>query len=195
MKRYLSCMVGVLFLLGGCVTDPVRDDGPVERTPMENRVLGAYNALSDEVLLTASARGVDPLGNAGRPARQSRQQQDVLEAMRVMAFHADDVDAFKRLGWAGEGNDGLLAPFEMNRDNVPAGLREFASGYGQEQFDSVIAAVNGARELVMRRVVEDDDRLSDTDLPKVRRVFGELNAERALSGDKIQMADGTWTVK
>ena len=78
-----------------------------ERTALENQVLGSYNSLSQDVLLVASVRGVDPLGRIKTPPRKSREHQNTVEAVETIAFNADDVDFFKRLRWVGENNQGF----------------------------------------------------------------------------------------
>jgi len=184
-----------LLILGGCTLAKVQVNVVSERTALENQVLGTYNALDAEMLQVASVRGVDSSGRIQEPPRRSREAWDATLALQVLSFHEDDVAAFKRLGWAGEGADGLLAAFPLVREGAPADLREFSGRYGQEEFRAVVAEVNRARESVMGRVVELNEDLSAQDLPRVRQVFGKLNAENALTGEKIQLADGTWGVK
>ena len=92
--------------LAGCTLAKVDVNVVSQRTALENQVLGSYNALSDDVLLVASVRGVDPTGKIETPPRKSREYQNAVTAMETLAFHEDDVDAFKRLGWVGENNSG-----------------------------------------------------------------------------------------
>lgn len=181
--------------LAGCTLAEVKVNVASERTSLENQILGSYNALSDETLLVASVRGVDPLGRIQAPPPKSAEQQDAIAAMQVLSFHADDVDAFKRLGWAGENNQGLLQPFSLTRGKAPDDLKEFAARFGQKEFDSIIAEVNNAREVVMRRAMETNARLTRADMPKVRAVFAKLAADASQPGDKLQNPDGSWTVK
>ncbi|MBW1786597.1 MAG: DUF1318 domain-containing protein [Deltaproteobacteria bacterium] len=191
----LILSTGVCFLCFGCTLAEVQVNVVSERTALENQVLGAYNSLSDEVLLVASVRGVDPTGQIESPPRRSREQQDAVDAIQVMAFNQDDIDAFKRLGWVGEGNEGLLKAFPMETTATPEDLTDFVERYPEPEFKAVVGQVNEARETIMRRVVETDPGLSKDDLPQVRRVFGKLNRENALSGEKIQNEDGLWTEK
>lgn len=189
----------ILFLmfgaLAGCTLAQVQVQVASERTALENQVLGSYNALSDEVMLVASVRGVDPFGQIQAPPPRSLEYQHAMEAIQVMAFHEDDVRAFKRLGWVGENNQGLLTPFPMETQNVPQDLKEFVSRYPEGEFEDVTHQVNQAREVLMRRVVETNPDLTMRDLPAVQEVFGKLNRENALAGEKIQNPDGAWTVK
>ncbi len=197
----LKNMVWALVLLAvlavgcGCTLAKVQVDVASERTTLENQVLGSYNALNRQAMLTASVRGVDPLGRVQPPATMSAGAQDAVDAMQVLAFHADDVDAFKELGWVGEAQNGLLQPFGMFRENVPDNLNAFVNRYSRDEFDSVVEAVNEARMTTMRRVVETSADLDVGDMERVQAVFGSLNAENALPGEKIQTADGQWTVK
>ena len=194
MRRY--CFFGMLLLLlQGCTLAEVRVNVVSERTALENQVLGSYNALSQDVLLAASVRGTDPLGRIQVPPRKSREHQDVIEAMQALAFHADDVDSFKRLVWVGENNEGLLRTFPMGKANAPEDLKDFTARYQEDEFKAVVHEVNTSREVVMRRVVETNENFSKADLPKIRRVFGKINGENALPGEKVQMNDGSWIIK
>jgi len=189
------CFALLMLALTGCTLAKVDVNVVSERTALENQVLGSYNALTRDVLLVASVRGVDPLGNIKTPPRKSREYQGSVEAVETLAFHEDDVDAFKRLGWVGEDNQGRLAAFPMQREKVPDDLQAFAARYSRAEFDAVVAQVNRARDVIMQRVVDTSPDLTEKDLPRVRRIFARLNRESALSGEKIQQESGTWSVK
>jgi len=196
MKRYsffrVLFLIVVLCGLAGCTLAKVDVNVVSERTALENQVLGSYNALSNDVLLVASVRGVDPTGKIQTPPRKSREYQNAVTAMETLAFHEDDVDAFKRLGWVGENNVGLLTTFPINREKAPDDLQAFAARYPQEEFLSVVQQVNQAREVVMIRVVETNAAFTEKDLPEIKKVFAKLNREKALPGEKIQKEDGSW---
>jgi len=193
MKRLI--LAAALIVLSGCTLAEVKVNVASERTSLENQILGSYNSLSEETLLVASVRGVDPLGRIQTPPRKSGEQQDAISAMQVTSFHADDVDAFKRLGWVGENNQALLQAFPLTRDHAPDDLKDFTTRYRQQEFDAVLAEVNRARETIMRRAIETNASLTPADLPKVRAVFAKLAEDTAKPGDKLQAANGTWTVK
>ncbi|MBI5016262.1 MAG: DUF1318 domain-containing protein [Deltaproteobacteria bacterium] len=166
-----------------------------ERTALENQVLGTYNSLDDEMLLAASVRAVDSEGRLKREPLKSPEQRDTVQAMQTLAFHEDDVATFKRLGWVGEDNQGLLTAFALERGGAPDDLREFAATYKDEEFRAVVAAVKQARDVVMRRVIELNETFTKGDLPRVRQVFARLNVQNALPGERVQGADGAWGVK
>lgn len=193
----LKVMLQVLILatFAGCTLAKVDVNVVSERTALENQVLGSYNALSDDVLLVASVRGVDPTGKIKTPPRKSREYENAVTAMETLAFHEDDVDVFKRLGWVGENNVGLLTPFPMNREKAPDDLQAFAARYPKDEFLSVVEQVNRAREVVMMRVVETNANFTEKDLPEIKQVFAKLNREKALPGEKVQKEDGSWTTR
>jgi len=189
----------ILIVLTGCTLAEVQVNVVSERTALENQVLGSYNSLGQEMLLVASVRGVDPLGKIETPPRKSQGYKDAIEAMQTLAFHADDVEAFKRLGWTGENNQGFLTPFPIKKafpiKGASQNLKELAARYPEKEFAAVIQQVNTARDVVMKRVVEINEDFTTNDLPKIRRVFGNINRENALPGEKIQKEDGSWIVK
>jgi uncharacterized protein YdbL (DUF1318 family) len=194
MKK-ASYLALIIMALSGCTLAKVDVNVVSERTALENQVLGSYNALTQDVLLVASVRGVEPSGAIKTQPKKSREHQNAVEAVETLAFHDDDVDAFKRLGWVGEDNQGRLAPFPLQREKVPDELKGFADRYQHAEFDSVVVQVNKARDAVMQRVVDTNPDLTDKDLPLIRSIFARLNRENALSGEKIQQEDGSWSVK
>ena len=181
--------------LAGCTLADVNVEMLSERTALENQVLGSYNSLDSQMLLAASVRGVDSTGTITRPPEHSREFKDTINAMQVMDFHADDLDMFKRLGWAGENNQGFVEPFSMDDSNIPDDLKESATRYSDKEFDFVISTINKSREYVMYRVIYMNENLSESDLPEIKRIFAKINAENAASGDKIQSLDGKWQLK
>ncbi len=193
MKKHLIFLFLTVF--SGCTLADVKVEMLSERTALENQVLGAYNALDSQMLLAASVRGVDSSGNINRPPEQSREQEETIQAMQILDFHADDLDRFKRLGWVGENNQGLIEPFAMDRDAVPEDLKEFAQRYSAEEFDYVIQKINESREKIMMRVIYMNEDLRESDLPEVKTIFAKINAEKARPGEKIQDRDGTWQIK
>ena len=199
MKKFffLRDLFPVLMLLTsmGCTLAKVDVNVVSERTALENQVLGSYNALSDDVLLVASVRGVDPSGKIKTAPRKSREYQNAVMSMETLAFHEDDVDGFKRLGWVGENKFGLLTTFPMNKEKAPDDLQSFAARFPPDEFLSVVKQVNQAREVVMMRVVETNINFTEKDLPQIKSVFAKLNREKALPGEKIQKENGSWTTR
>jgi uncharacterized protein YdbL (DUF1318 family) len=195
MKNAYVLILIIALMTTACTLAEVKVDVVSERTSLENQVLGTYNSLDREMLLVASVRGVDSSGEIQKPPRQSGDQKDAVLAMQTLAFHDDDLQSFKRLGWVGENNEGLVTILGMKKDGVVVDLKEFAGRFSEEEFRSVIAEINSARKKIMKRVIAMNEDFTDADLPRIRRVFGRLNAENALPGEMIQVEDGTWTTK
>ncbi len=188
-------LLAVLVLISGCTLADLEVNVASERTSLENQVLGTYNSLNQRALLVASVRGVTPGGEIESRADQSRAQDKAMESMQVLGFHRDDIQNFKTLGWVGENNQGLLTPFSMQKENIPANLHDFASRYAKQEFDSVVSEVNRARENVMQQVIRTNERFNPEDMDKIRKVFWKMHVQEALPGEKIQTRDGTWKNK
>ena len=192
----MRALIGIMLVcIVGCSLAEVKVEVMSERTALENQVLGTYNALDREMLLVASVRGVDSRGRIKKPAKQSQEHKDAVTALQILSFHADDLQTFKQLGWAGENNQGLVEVFQMNKADIPASLKDFSERFKPEEFNHVVSQINGSREIIMHRVIDMNENLSSDDMPEIRRIFGRLNTENALPGEKVQQPDGTWTVK
>ncbi len=188
-------IISILLCMCGCTLANVNVEVVSERTALENQVLGSYNALDAQLLLSASVRGVDASGNISRPPAHSREYKDTLHAMQVIAFHQDDLDRFKGLGWVGENNQGLIEPFAMDRRHLTEAYRDFAERYTEKEFSAVISTINESREKIMMRVIYMNENLDEDDLPNVRKIFARIHRDSARPGDKIQDETGTWVTK
>jgi hypothetical protein len=188
--------IAALLLLGGCTLAKVDVKVVSERTSLENQVLGTYNSLSEDLLLVASVRGVTPGGKVSAAPPRSQEQQDATRALETVAFHADDLENFKRLGWAGENREGLITPFPREiPKSLPPDLQSFATLYNEEEFRQVIAEVNQAREVLMGRVVQTNENFTAKDLPAIRKVFAKINRQNSAPGTRVQADDGSWSTQ
>ncbi len=184
-----------LSLLFGCTLAEVKVEVLSERTALENQVLGSYNSLDQQMLLAASVRGVDSQGRIRKPPQHSQDHKDAVAAMQLQAFHDDDIHVFKQLGWVGENNKGLLTQFVMDATDVPEDLKLLPILYKPEEFESIVRQINESRKIMMRRVIEINENLTESDIEKIQQIFGKLNAERALPGEKVQTETGDWSIK
>ncbi|HIJ94292.1 MAG TPA: DUF1318 domain-containing protein [Desulfuromonadales bacterium] len=192
-NKSLLLPIYLLAVLSGCTLAKVDVNVVSERTSLENQVLGSYNSLSEDMLLVASVRGVSPTGTVEAPPRHTPEQVDATQALETIAFHADDIEAFKRFGWIGENREGLLTPFARDvPPGAPPELKQLAAQYGDAEFQQVLKEVNQAREVVMLRVVQTNENFSLKDLPAIRTVFAKINRQNSLPGTRVQAADGTW---
>jgi uncharacterized protein YdbL (DUF1318 family) len=189
-------ILSLLLLLSGCTLAKVDVNVVSERTSLENQVLGTYNALSEDVLLVASVRGVSPAGKVDTPQKHSPEQQEATQALENIAFHADDVEALKRLGWVGENQEGTLTPFAREvPEKAPADLKSFAARFGEGEFKQVVTEVNRSRETLMLRVVRTNENFTAKDLPAIRKVFARVNRQNSTPGTKVQQDDGKWVTQ
>lgn len=192
----MRMFIAIFVLMCGCTLAEVKVEVLSERTALENQVLGTYNSLDNEMLLVASVRGVDSKGHIRKPPKHSQEHKDAITSMQVLAFHADDIQAFKQLRWVGENRQGLLETFSMDKKtDGPDDLKEFARQYKSEEFKAVVSQANQARNVIIRRVIELNENLTEDDLSKVRQIFWKINVENALPGEKIQTQDGAWVLK
>lgn len=185
-----------LLLLGGCTLAKVDVKVVSERTSLENQVLGSYNSLSEDLLLVASVRGVSPTGKKEAAPVRSQERQDATRALETVAFHADDLENFKRLGWAGENREGLITPFPRDLPkNLTPELKSFATLYSEDEFRQVLSEVNGARETLMQRVIQTNENFTAKDLPAIRKVFAKINRQNSAPGTRVQADDGSWSTQ
>ena len=88
-----------------------------------------------------------------------------------------------------------MTSFSMEKNNIPTDLKGSATRFKEEEFSAIMKEVNDARAVIMARVIDTNENLTKQDLPEIRKIFGKLNRENALPGDKIQNEDGSWIVK
>ena len=182
-------------ILSGCTLFEVNVDVLSERTALENQILGTYNSLDREMLLTSSVRGVDAKGNIKKPPKHSQEHNDAIAAIQLQDFHRDDIRRLKKMKFLGENNQGLLEIISTDKKEIPEELKEFSSTYKEEEFKDMVKNVNHSRMIIMRRVIDLNENLSKKDLLEIQRVFGKLNAENAALGEKFQTQDGKWIGK
>jgi len=174
MSRALAALA-LLAAAGGCISlKPVILD---RKTQLENQVLGAFQRLEQDLILTSSVRGEAQ----GQAAKLSPLQREAVEAMMVREFYRDDIDALKQDQVVGEGNQGLLVV--LSRPEAPERAAEM---------DRLVKLENESRTVIIRRVIQTNRELSDKDLPLVRSIFYRLNRQTARPGDRVQLESGQW---
>ena len=156
-----------------------------ERTALENQVLGTYQELNQQVMLVASVRYIDPKGKLKQTQELPPGKKDVVRALQRVSFNKDDLNRYKSLGIIGENNEGgvtLLEPEKVQPDD-----RAFV--------ENLIKEENEDRLAIMSRIVETNETLTPSELPRVHKMFAALNRDKALKGERIQLDNGTWTQK
>ncbi len=156
-----------------------------ERTALENQVLGTYQELNQQVMLVASVRYIDPKGKLKQTQELPPGKKDVVRALQRVSFNKDDLNRYKSLGIIGENNEGgitLLEPEKVQPDD-----RAFV--------ENLIKEENEDRLAIMSRIIETNETLAPSELPRVHKMFAALNRDKALKGERIQLDNGTWTQK
>ena len=177
--------VGLFSLLAGCGGPLVGVTVVDERTALENQVLGTYQELNQEVLLVASVRYIDPKGKLQPTPEIPQGKKKVIRAIQRASFNKDDIDQFKQQGILGENNVGGLTL--LAADKVEADKKAFVDNLVQEE--------NTDRTIIMQRVIETNEKLSEKDLPRVQKMFAALNRDKARVNDMIQLDGGEWVKK
>jgi len=156
-----------------------------ERTALENQVLGSYQELTQEVLLVASVRYIDPEGKLVAQPALPPGKEAAIRAMQRSAFNKDDIDQLKAQGILGENNEGGITIVALEK--ILSERQAFVKNLVEEE--------NADREVLMQRVLATNERLTQQDMPKVRQTFAALNRDRARPGDLVQLESGQWTTK
>ena len=172
-------------LLTGCGGPLVGVTVVDERTALENQVLGTYQELNQQVMLVASVRYIDPKGKLKQTQELPPGKKDVVRALQRVSFNKDDLNRYKSLGMIGENNEGGITLLEPEK--VEPADRAFV--------DNLIKEENEDRAVIMSRIIETNETLSSTDLPRVQKMFAALNRDKALKGERIQLDSGNWTQK
>lgn len=176
---FLSACFGKLLDVNVTVID--------QKTALENQILGSYEELGNDMMLLASVRSVDESGKLKTVPEIPPGKRKAIRAMQRKEFNRDDIANFKKLGCAGEGNDGLLAFIEVEKTRTDPKFKKFAQAIIQEE--------NEDRLITLNRIVATNENFSEGDLPKVRKISASLNRDNAKPGEKIQTESGEWVVK
>ncbi len=185
----------LMLLFSACFMPEIKVEMVGERTSLENQILGTYNAIDREMLLVASVRGVDSEGNIAEKPAHTGDYKDAIKAMQLLDFHSDDLHIFKVLGWAGENLEGKITKFEIKKDQVPVQYSDFSDKYSTDQFNEVVFQVNNSRETIIIHTCSLNETISKDQIADVRKIFGKLNIRNAEKGEKIQIEDGSWSLK
>ena len=168
------------FVLSGCVS--LKIVSVDQKTQLENQILGSLQDMEGDLVLVASVRG-----EGDKNPNISKAHKEALMAMLNRQFNADDLLEMKNAGVVGEKDDGLLAYFETERTRNDAEFSELSK--------RIFAEENRDREIIMKRVIAMNDKLTMKEYPQVKKMLYMLNVQNSLEGHKIQDENGTWTVK
>lgn len=191
IKNFAGAAAGVALMvsLSACFGKLVDVNVTVvdQKTALENQILGSYEELGNDMALLASVRSVDESGKLRSVPEIPPGKRKAIRAMQRKEFNRDDIANFKKIGCAGEGNDGLLVFFEVEQTRNDPKFKKFAQAIIQEE--------NEDRLTTLSRIVATNENFSEGDLPKVQKISASLNRDNALPGEKLQQENGEWIVK
>ncbi|MFC1569766.1 DUF1318 domain-containing protein [bacterium] len=184
MKRRIVLISTILILLVVSCSfkaPEVRVTG--EMTALEKEVLGTYRQIEEDTWMVASTRSDGKV----KDQKVSPEKKQVLDAMQDQKFNKDDIEEFKRKGYVGESNEGLLSI----RDHA-----ELQSDISKSKFvKKIVNEENSAREVIMKRVIQLNDALTDAMRNNVMSIFAQMNQENSPVGTWIQKQLGDWVRK
>ena len=154
-----------------------------EMTALEHEVLGTYRQMEEDTWMVASTRSKSDT----KEVTLSPEKKKVLDAMQDQKFNRDDIEEFKKLGYVGENNVGLL-DFRESED-LDKDPEKF------KMVHDIVEEENRAREVIMSRVIQLNDKLKNAVKDNVTYVFAQMNQENSPVGTWIQKKLGEWVKK
>jgi uncharacterized protein YdbL (DUF1318 family) len=186
MKRYIflpALFQAMLLLFSVCSIKAPEVQVTGEKTALEKEVLGTYERLEEDTWMIASSRSARKTENGVI----SIQKEKVLEAMQRQKFNKDDVDEFKRQGYLGENNQGLLELRSVESlQNNPESLK---------LVKDIMAEENEDRITIRNRVIELKSSLQEQSREEILAVFAKMYQSNSEKNVWIQKADGSWIQK
>jgi uncharacterized protein YdbL (DUF1318 family) len=154
-----------------------------EMTALEREVLGTYRQMEEDTWMVASTRSK---GDA-KEVKLSPEKKQVLDAMQDQKFNKDDIEEFKKLGYIGENNTGFLDLRPVpDLESDPEKAKMVSEIVGEE---------NQAREVIMERVIQLNEKLKNAVKDNVTYIFAQMNQENSPVGTWIQQKLGEWVKK
>ena len=183
MNHRIAFILVAVGMIAGCSIKAPEVHVTGEMTALEGEVLGTYQEMEEDTWMIASTRAA----RGDTEVRISPEKRKVLDALQEQKFNKDDIDEFKRKGYVGEGNDGLLVL--RPSEDLDSDVERMA--FVQE----IVDEENEDREIIMERVIELNDSLQETKRDDILGIFAKMNQEGSPQGTWIQREDGDWIRK
>jgi uncharacterized protein YdbL (DUF1318 family) len=174
--RYLFLSVVLLFLSCSIKSPEFTITG--QKTNLEQQVLGSYQYLRDEAIVTTSAR------TPGDNNAAYEQQQAIVQAMKNQRFNKDEIDELKKERVIGENNRGLLEVLSTEKYQSNEKYRS--------RVDLLVDAENADRRIIYQRVLLMNDVKDDAE---TNIIFANMQIEQSAFGTMIQQPNGEWIEK
>lgn len=149
-----------------------------QKTNLEQQVLGSYQRLQDDAIVTTSARTTTDI------AKENGQQQAILQAMKNQRFNKDEIDELKSEHVIGEDNQGFLQVRSTEKYEKDEKYRTLVDG--------LVETENSDRHIIYQRVLLMND-IKDAD--QTSAIFATMQIEQSRPGTLIQLSNGEWIEK
>ena len=160
-----------------------------QRTALENQIMGSYEELESDVVLSSSVRGVDKNGKTKKIPISDLKAEAIL-ARQNQEFNLDDLMELKDNQIIGEGSDGLVTILPESVGEVKT-----APNAKINLAKQICAEENSSRAIIWRRIIDTNVSLSQGDLAEIRYTFARLQRDTAKKGQWTQAENGSWLQK
>jgi uncharacterized protein YdbL (DUF1318 family) len=178
--RFLLILISFLILLACSIKSP-EFTITGQKTALEQQVLGSYQQLTDNAIVTTSARTGDQ-GTSG----ESQEQQVILEAIQSQKFNKDEINELKREQVVGENNRGYVEVRPTPQYNQDESYHNMV--------DKLVEAENRDRRIIYQRVLL-MNQLSQQEERETNLIFANMQIEQSPPGTLIQLSNGEWIEK
>jgi len=184
-KNHLKMLPGCIFLFMamGCAIRAPEVHVTGEKTALEREVIGTYHEMEEDTWMIASTRSTKGEGDV----KISPEKKKVFEALREQKFNKDDIDEFKKKGYIGEDNQGLI------QIRPSTGLESDSEMMNLVQV--IVQEENRDRQIIMERVIELNQSLKKSSRQEIFGIFARMNQENSPKSTWIQDTDGNWIKK
>jgi len=170
--------VGLAVVSFGCIKVTTVNIG--QKTSLERQLIGEFEPLTEEEILSSSVRAAAGSGNVALDDLHQR----AVAARRRQLFNRDDVDELKQRGCLGELHDAQLAVRECEQ----AGAPDVA-----ERLQRLVDEENADRAAIIDWALAADRILTAADRHQVVKLYARLIRERAAAGEWFRSDSGGWT--
>jgi len=176
----ITCFALGLCFLVSCSIKPPEITLTGEKTALESQILGSYERLTTNTMVTTSVRAAEPGSAAGSDA----DNQVLIEAVQSQKFNKDETNELKQDKVIGENNQGFLVVLEHEKYHQDSQFKKFV--------DSLVEEENRNRRIIYQRVFALNDVEESEDS---MYIFAQKQQEQSKPGTMIQNLNGTWIEK
>lgn len=183
MKKGFVIPLAALGLWAACSIKTPEITLTGEKTALESQILGAYEQLATQNLLTTSVRAGDNTASN----TLSEQQETVSKAMQNQKFNKDEIDDLKKDKVVGENNAGYL--------EILGGTKYDEDPVFNKIVTQLAAEENRDRRIIYQRIISVNASSTPSNDGEPGAIFAKMQIEKSAPGTMIQLQDGQWIEK